>query len=311
MLKFLFTDVDDEIIEVTNPLSMTVNIEQDVPCDDMVATFPYFSTKELKSVVVSDNDVVVFSGVIDEQQTISSKNGEYIKVVSRSMAANLTDNESVPVSYNHPCADVIARRHIRPFGVEVNTDYNTTYFGVQTIHKGASNWQAVEDFCKNVHQSSPRVDEHGTLNFEQKHDDKVYVFSNNGDGIPYISFEQNIRRCDEISTVRVKVTNSCGYNSVITNDDAINRGIVRERYINSVLTDTPAMCADKMIKKGRQKSYTVTVQCSGRHLSLCMKNAVIKDSVCGDIQNLYVSAIRYQLDNKKDVTTLTLKRKEV
>ena len=309
MLSFLFTDVEDTVLEITDVVSLSIDKEQGVPCDEMVAIFPYFSTKELKSVIVKDGDTTIFSGVVDEQKTSKTADGMFVTVVCRSLLALLVDNESLPVSYNHPSVNVIAHRHIEPYGIKVDGS-NDTYFGVQTVYKGYSDYKAVEDFVKNVYHSVPYVDENGVMRF-QFSDDAVCEFSDKAKGIEYSSFCENVKRCEEISQVNVKVTNSCGYNSVIENNDAITRGIIRQRYINSVLTDTPADCAQKMIEKGREKAYTITLICAGRHLDVFMKNAKVSDSVYGDISNLYVCAARYRLDNKKDVTTVTLKRKDV
>jgi len=309
MLRFLFTDINDKVIEITDVMSVTIDKEQGVPCDEMVAVFPYFSLKELKEVVVKDGDKTVFTGIVDEQKTQEDSDGIFVTVVCRSLAALLVDNESVPISYNYPSVDVIAHNHVLPFGIKLSNT-SDTYFGVQTVYKGYSNFKAVEDFAKNVYHSVPYVDEHGVLKFLQD-DDDVYVFSDTEQGIRYSSFCENIRRCEEISQVNVKVTNSCGYNNIIKNDDAQSRGVVRQRYINSVLTDTPADCAQKMISKGRQKAYTITLMCAGRHLDVFMKNAKVLHSFHEVSDELFVCAVRYRLDNKKDVTTVTLKRKDV
>ncbi len=312
MLSFVFTDIYNEKVTVKNPLSMTVNIEQGVPADDMTAVFPYFSANELKDVVVYKNDKVVFTGVVDEQQSICSAYGQFKKIAARSMAALLLDNESEPVSYNNPSSYVIASRHALPFGVKLTDTSVDTYFGVQTVQKGSTNWQAIEDFSKNVYMTTPRVNERGELSFKGIESEKEVVFSNSSqDGISYTEFTQNIKRCEEISRVCIKVTNSCGYHSVVENPDAINRGIDKVRYLNSVLTDTPAVYADNMIKNSRKKAYVVTLECPGCHLDVFANSARITDSICGEIDSLYVCSVHYTLNHKEDVTKITLKRKDV
>lgn len=311
MLSFVFTDINDEKVTVKNPLSMTVNIEQGVPADDMTAVFAYFSSKELKSVVVYKDSKVVFTGIVDEQQSICSAQGTYKKIVARSMAALLLDNESEPVSYNNPSSFVIASRHAVPFGVGFDDTTDDTYFGVLTVQKGSTNWQAIEDFSKKAYMTTPRVDEHGKLLLKGIQNDKEVVFSNSHDGISYTEFTQSIRRCDEISKVCIKVTNSCGYHNVVENEDATKRGIKSVRYLNSVLTDTPAVYADKMIKNSKNKAYVITLECAGCHLDKFANNARIADSICGEINSLYVCSVQYVLNRKNDVTRITLKRKEV
>ncbi len=309
MLRFEFTDIYDKVVTLKNPLSLVINIEEDVPADDMTVVFEYFETSELKEVRVFDENEVVFTGVVDEISSVCDSTGRLMKIVCRSMAAKLLDNESVPISYNRPSVSVIATNHIKPFGLLCASTEDTTYIGTQTVPKGASNWQAVSDFSKNVYSTAPRVNARGEVEFCDKKDKEKVVFSNS-EGISYISLTETIKRCEEISKVYIKVINSSGYNNTIENADALKRGIERERYLNAVMTDTPAQCADKMIKNGRDKSYVVTLTCVGRHLNIFAHPAVVKDKkLCFD--DLYISALRYQLNSKNDVTTVTLKRKEV
>lgn len=311
MLSFVFADINGKETKVENPVSMKVDMEQGVPADSLEATFPLFICDELVSIRVFDESCVVFTGIVDEQLRMSDHNGEYLKVVARSMAATLLDNESVPISYRNPSVSVIESRHTKPFSVSISSDSDDTYFGTQTVLKGSTNWQAVEDFAKNTYGTVPRVNECGELNLKGIQNDKTVVFSNSGDGIAYSSFSENIKRCEEISKVKIKVTNSCGYNSIVENEDAVSRCIQRERYLNAVLTDTPAVYAENMIKNGRAKSYVVTLCCPGQHLSVFGCDACVRGSVCADIDLLYVSSLRYSLSSGKDTTTVTLKRKEV
>lgn len=310
MLRFVFTDIyDNELSQY--PLSTTINMEEDVPADDLTAIFRFFESAELKSVVVYDEDKVIFTGVIDEQITVSSKKGSQVKINSRSMAALLLDNESVPISYNQPDTAVIESRHILPFGIRAENGYNDTYFGTHTVQKGESNYKAVDDFSKKVYNSSIRVKESGELCFSGINKSESVVFSNSKNGINYCELTESIRRCEPISKVRIKVVNSSGYHSVVENESAVKRGIVRERYLNAVLTDTPAMYARLMINNSNKKAYSITLVCKGQYVGVFGCNAVVKDSIKGEIDNLYVSCVRYQLGANGETTTLTLKRKDV
>lgn len=310
MLRFVFTDIYDKEL-IAYPLSVTINMEEGVPADDLTATFCYFESDELKGVKVYDESEVVFTGVVDEQITSSFERGDILKINARSMAAVLLDNESVPVSYNHPSTSVIESRHIKPFGIRASEELSDTYFGTHTVLKGESNYKAVESFCKKVYNTTPRINNSGEFCFDGVNKGENVVFSNDGKGIDYCEFSENIKRCEPISKVRIKVVNSSGYHSVVENEDAIKRGIVRERYLNAVLTDTPAIYAQSMIKNSNKKAYCVTLLCKGQHVGAFGCNAVIKDSIKGELDNLYVSAVRYQINNDKEVTTITLKRKDI
>lgn len=309
MLRFEFTDVMNEKVELTGALSVVINREEDVPADDMVADFDYIPVKELKDVVVYYDDNVVFTGVVDEQIVIVKDTKAVLRICARSMAALLLDNESVPISYNYPSQEVVVKNHATKFGLGIKDESSATYFGTQTVSKGSTNWHAVDTFSKNVYGRGVRVDEYGELVFSPEYEGEC-VFSNDGDGIAYQSLTEKSKRCEEISRVRIKVTNSSGYHSVVENKDAVDRGIVRERYLNAVLTDTPVACAENMIRKSRENSYVVTLECVGCYLSILGMNAGIKGNVYKNIEGLYVSSLVYRLSKNGEITTVVLKRKE-
>lgn len=311
MLSFIFTDINDREITLTNPLNLSINMEENVPAHDMCVSFLYTDTHELVSVTMTDENNVLFVGVVDEQIRVCDDSGDYLKIVARSMAAKLLDNESVPISYTHPTKEVILKNHANVVSVYCDDTEDDTYFGVQTVRKGFTNWQAVEDFSKNMYHTTPMVSELGILSFENPKKDITTVFSNSGDGVKFQSFYECKKRCEEISKVRIKATNSGGYHTVVENEDACNRKIQRERYLNAVFTNTPVVYAKNMIESSKKKSYYITLKCVGCHIGSFMGGACVKLSDAKMIKDLYVSSVRYNLSNNTDMTTIMLKRKEV
>ena len=315
MLKFIFTDIYDNEIELNSILALSINKEENVPADDMTAVFAYQDLNELVSVKMYDNDEIEFTGIVDEQQKIVTGGGMYLKIIARSMAGALLDNESVPVTYNHPSTSLIFERHVKPFGIKSYNGNNSTYFGELVISKGMSNFQALSNFCNNCFSTTPRINSKGEVDINGLSYDKSVTFSpkESEGGIEYISMTESIKRCEEVSAVNVKVTNSSGYLNVVKNDDAQKRKIKRERYLNAVLTDTPMKCADIMIKNGKQNSYYVKLVCPFRHLDILGNKAIVKSasSDSSKIENLYVSSVRYTLNHSTDSTTVILKRRDV
>lgn len=311
MLKFIFTDIDDKEITLTDCISVSVNMEENVPAHDLSVTFAYRDVPELVTVTMLNEREILFTGIVDEQIRECSAKGDFLKLNCRSMAAKLLDNESVPISYTHPSVDVILRNHAKPFSVYCENSSDDTYFGTQTVAKGSTNWQAVEDFSKNMYHNKPIVSELGLLCFDNPKKDVTTVFSNISDGVRFFEFCEQRKRCEEISAIRIKAVNSAGYHMLIENKDACDRKIQRERYLNAVFTNTPAIYAHNMIKNSRKKAYTVTLSAVGCHISSFLSNAVVKLSQDKTLDSLYVSAVRYNLSADGDITTLTLKRKEV
>ncbi len=311
MLKFIFTDVDDKEIIISDCVSLNVNMEESVPAHDLSVTFLYRDVPEFVSITMLSETQVLFTGIVDEQIRECSVKGDFLKLHCRSMAAKLLDNESMPISYTHPSVDVILKNHVKPFSVYCENTNDDTYFGTQTVGKGSTNWQAVEDFSKNMYHSMPCVSELGLLYFENPNKDVTTVFSNLGDGVKFQKFCEQKKRCEEISKIRIKAVNSGGYHMLVENKDACDRKIQRERYLNAVFTNTPAIYAENMIKNSRKKAYTVTLSCVGCQISAFLSNAIVRLSKDVTLDSLYVSAVRYNLSTNGDITTLTLKRKEV
>ena len=311
MLKFIFTDIDDKEITLSDCMSVNVNMEENVPAHDLSVTFLYRDVPELVSVTMMNESEILFTGIVDEQIRECSAKGDFLKLNCRSMAAKLLDNESVPISYTHPSVDVILRNHAKPFSIYCENANDDTYFGTQTVAKGSTNWQAVEDFSKNMYHSTPIVSELGLLYFGNPKKDVTTVFSNLGDGVKFQKITEQKKRCEEISRIRIKAVNSGGYYMLVENKDACDRKIQRERYLNAVFTNTPAIYANNMIKNSRKKAYTVTLSAVGCHISAFLSNAVVKLSQDKILDNLYVSELRYNLSENGDITTLTLKRKDV
>ena len=308
MLRFEIEDVFGGKEIWDDVLALCINEEEDVPADDMTAVFPLKNTAEISRVTLFDGDEAVFSGVVDEQQRIISESGMFFKLTARSMAALLLDNESVPVTYNHPTAGLIAQRHIIPHGLQAAGNMDSAFFGELVITKGESEWSAVERFCKNCFRTFPRVNADKTLDLMGLSSKGKIKFSNDGDGERFTRFFENVKRCEEISKVNIKVDNAAGYVNAVENPEAGERKLERVRYINAALTQTPMTCADTMIENGRKKGYTVTLSCPKRHLGILGKSASVK---AGDdvIDGLYVTAVRYVLSEKKETTEVTLKRR--
>ena len=281
----------------------------DVPADCVSALFDHRDCAELCSFHIFCDGMLVFKGVVDEQERIVSSSGAFLKISGRSLAALLLDNESVPVTYHHPSAGIIYEKHVKPFSIVTSGNPDRTYYSDLVITKGESNWQALSRFCQNCMSSVPRISGRGELFFEGEENEKEVIFSDTDGDILYQSIEERVRRCEEISCVNIKVSNASGYHAKVENADALERGIVRERYLNAVLTETPMNRADTLIKNGRQKGYRIKLRCSGRQLDLLGASAEIRDTVIGEIRDLFVSALYYRLSPNDESTYMILKRR--
>lgn len=309
MLSFIFNDIDGAQLFFPAPLYVRIRMDEDVPADDLYAVFPTVDCAELKSVRVYDGEKAVFIGVVDEEERRYSESGGTLHIAARTLAAHLLDNESVPRLYDHPSASLIYENHVKPYEIRYDTADDAACFAELNVTKGMSEWTVLKSFCLSCYSSVPRISADGALYMKGAQRQAHHVFSDSGEGVRYTSLKETTKRCQEISRVRVKTANTDGYTLNVDNADALERGIRRERYLNALLASTPMTCADTMIQNGAAASYSLTLSCPSRQLCSPGDTAAVKNAVTGEIQDLYVSALRYTQDQNGEKTQITLKRR--
>ena len=309
MLRFVFTDTAGKEHRFSDPLSLTLRMDEDVPADDCYAVFAYREVGELTNIKIYYDNRLVFVGVVDEQEHYVSEKGRFLKISARSLAAHLLDNEAAPQCYDHPSASLIYERHVRPYGIAWSGGDDATYYGEQQVCKGMSQWAALKNFCNLCFSASPRVTADGVLMMKGFLKSDAVLFSDEGGGIAYTQLSETIKRCEELSRVNIKVAEDGGYRYQMDNTDAISRGIRRERYLNAVLSATPMTCADAMLHNGAAAAYGITLKCPGFHADKAGFGAVVKNRTIGIVDDLYISGVSYRLDQNGGISTLRLKRR--
>ena len=308
MLSIVAVDIFDNEIKLPSPKSLSVNQEIEVPADDFTAVFMFIKNlPELKKVILKENNEVVFMGLVDEQQVISDGDSGYIKIVARSMASLLLDNESRPVNYCNPSTNVIFEKHLKPLGFAEFKGEDITLYDTLNVYKGMTNWQAFYNFVKRVYGRYPRIEADGKVDFDGIENSETMYFSNI-DGMPYTSIKENIKRCDVVSKVFVKTGENSGYTTEFTNEEAIKKGIKRERYLDVTNGISTIDTARKILENTKTKGYEITVITPLRLLNVLGAKAVVKDEYIGEIENLYVNSVYYSLSTQGEFTTLILKK---
>ena len=307
MLRCVLTDVNGQQKTMPRLLSLQVDVDEGVPADALYAVFPYEPTDELSGITLYEEDLPVFIGVVDEEEHIRGNKGAFLKISARSLAAHLLDNEAMPCAYDHPSLSVMAQRYVEPYGITLGTDSDEVFFGQQSITKGTSCWKALKNFCIACYSAVPRISSVGVLYPKGTEHRGETVFGDNG--VRYTQLRAVKKRCEEISTVRVKATNAGTYSLPIENASAKSRGVRRERYLNAVLTESPMRCADAMIANGNARSYAVYLRCEGCLLGTEGNRALIKDESISVGEDLYISAVHYRMKSDGDYSNITLKRR--
>ena len=299
------TDTRGREIRLPAPLSVVIRMEEDVPADDLIAVFPDTEVGELCCVTVSEGDKAVFRGIIDEQERIIGAGGAFLRVSARSLAALLLDNEALPCSYDHPSARLIYDRHVCSYGIAAGDTDDATCFGELTVTKGMSQWGVIRAFSAACYSAVPRVSADGVLYLKGMPVGGSAVFGGKS-GIRCIGLTENIRRCEELSCVNVKLSPEDGYGYRLENRGALERGILRERCINAMLGGQTLKSADVMLEKSIRKAYTVSLKCIGRHTDLLGCDAVVEGSRIGGCT---VCAVKYRMDSQGEYSLIKLRRR--
>lgn len=308
MLRCVLSDVNGQKRIMPELLSLQVNVDEGVPADSLNATFAYTPTAPLTAITLYDDDVPLFIGVVDEEEYQRDPQGEYLKVSARSLAAHLLDNEAEPCSYEHPSIGLIYERYVQPYGITLSDGDDTVFLGEQNVLKGASCWRVLKNFCTACYSAAPRVSSVGVLYPKGMPHNGLVEFG--GEEIRYTAICETHKRCEEISAVYVKASNSGTYSLPIENPQAQGMGVRRVRYLNAMLSESPLRCADAMIKNGDKKSYAIQLSCPSCLLGKEGCKAVLNDTVLGRNDDLYISAVHYRMTKDGAYSNVTLKRRQ-
>lgn len=308
MLRCVFRDVYGKEFHMSELLSLQVNVDEGVPADSLYATFVNKPTAQLVEITLYDDEKPLFIGIVDEEERQRDLQGEFLKISARSLAAHLLDNEAAPCAYDHPSLGLIYERYVKPYGILLNESDDAVFFGEQSVTKGASCWRVLKNFCTACYSAVPRVSATSVLYPKGMRNDETIVFG--GGGIRYTAVREIQKRCEEISAVYVKASNTGSYSLPITNPRAMERGVRRVRYLNAMLSESPMRCADAMIRNGDKKAYEVHLSCPSCLLGKEGCRAIIKDTMIGDREDLYISAVHYRMTKDGETSTITLKRRQ-
>ncbi len=105
----------------------------------------------------------VFTGVVDEFAVICGKDGMYLELSGRGMAALLLDNEAMPAEYQRCTRADIVANHVAPYGVEAVGGGQLPAVAGFTVTSGESEWSVVRRYACYYGGVVPRFDRQGRL----------------------------------------------------------------------------------------------------------------------------------------------------
>lgn len=301
-----------ETVTLKNPTAVYINREDDTPADDISIIFPVsHSVPSINSFVLLSNDDVIFTGIVDKQMISCNKNGCFLTIQGRSLAALLLDNEVMPCNYYMPDDTVMAINHLTPFGISVENESVLPYDESINVGKGVTHWEVVEEFCRRKYNSFPRITEKGTaiLNGSISTENLLFTNDKSHDGIAFTDITVKETRCKMLSGVYVRNDeSSSAYKLTLNNPLALSKGVHRVRYLNVVdRDDITVYHGEKMIENSNKDFLEVTLTCPSALPCVLGAKCTVEHKIYGFNYNLQISRVRYTLNSHGEATIITMR----
>lgn len=313
---FEFTTVNNTIITKKECISANIECDMENSVDLLTAIFiGNGNSTEYKSVRVYIDEKVIFTGVVDSIITTVNKQGIYEMIKCRSLMAYLLDNHLQPQNIHSLTDGIIFERYLKPYGIKIDKILNKPYHGAICVGKAVNIYTVIKEYSKRVFNSIPRINHNGVAVLDSTVNDKNIYFTNGVNSLNdniYCCTDIKVenRRTQVISKVYVHNDNSqSGYPLVINNNQALNREIQCERYLDATLADSCTYDANKLINKSNSQSKIITVKCNCFVYSPLGANAVV--NVCGlEYKNLIVKSVEYTFNENGITSIVTMNERE-
>lgn len=264
-MKVILTDIYGNEKEIKRFRKLVLKEDESVPAHTLLVRFDNEDGQqgEIAFIRLEKDGKVLFDGIADTITEIYTGKSWYFEVFGRNRAALLLDNEVKPAVYNNPSSEQICRLFLNPYGFEDYEGGTAIYNGIFNVSKGKSPWDIIESFCKTCYESSPYCSPDNRMYFDGLPSAGKITFGPGGD-VDFSQYRTDIKRHLLISSVAIKRNETEDYATEIFSSEAESRGIVRKRYLNASNTQfTPIYCAEKMIERGLNNSFIISLKCPG------------------------------------------------
>ena len=224
MIGQIFT-CDHKTFRLPPLLAWNVVHTGSVPCDSFSVSFIYEASMapildRAAGFMGTYNGSIVFKGIVDEFSIDLDAGGLTASINGRGYAARLLDNESKPVTYQDATLREIIRQHVTPYGISAAEVADLRAVSVYTVAAGASQWKALDSFCRTYGGFSPRFGRDGSLYAAPEKPGKSFVIS---DGDPIVSCSLREDRYGVLTEALViDKTRNISYS--VKNQDLIDHG---------------------------------------------------------------------------------------
>ena len=280
----------------------------DSPAAGFTASFAaQKNAPDFASICVYDDNTLLFSGNVDEQEYSLSSKGGILSLEARSLGATTLDNEARPRTLWGANLSTMFSLLLKPYGLSLQNKMPHGILPVFTIFKGMSAWEAFADFTARMHSIKPHLYKNSVVIGRPDYGTRL-VFSNTKHGtIPFCSLSHRRIPYNIISKLYLRDAEGY-YSSSVQNQAAQRLGIQRERYLipASEYASTIGTDANLRIKRSHYQSTMITLRCPGIIKAVPGQQATVDDSAAS-YHNLLIDEMRYLFDGNGIFTEVTLR----
>lgn len=208
----------------------------------------------------------VFTGVVDDFACICGKDGLYLELSGRGLAALLLDNEAMPAQYQQATRDDIVANHVTPYGIETVGGRGLPPVSGFTVTSGVSEWSVLNEFACYYGGVVPRFDRMGRLLLDPHEDGEILWIT---DTTPLTGWEYREERHGVLSQVAVRRRSSWDTQWVSDPAFLAEGGCARRVVTVPNTTGSAAMrySADYQLRASRSQRVRLTVTAAGGFLA--------------------------------------------
>lgn len=309
MLRCFLEDSQGIMHSLENLTKLKVSCSENVPAHSLRLVTSAMEDREFLRVHLYEDDECIFVALVDEQIVSAGENSN-TELICRSMAAVLLDNEAKAANFVNPCSELIFKAYAKPYGFVEYIGEDVCFAGNFVVGNGMSCYQVLEEFSKGALGKSVKI-KGDTVCFEVTEEKEPLFFSNESQGIPFTEFSYSRLPCRRISKIFVKTEPQGDYDTIVADEDAALKGIIRERYMDvSDISDRSLMEAHEAISEAHKSSREITLVCPNRLLGVLSAQASVKAG--GKLyEGFEVKSLVYTLNGDTEETRLILKGKEI
>ena len=309
MLRCFLEDSQGTRHSLSTLKKLKLSCSEGVPAHSLRVVTDNLDDRVFTKVHLLEDDECVLSAMVDEQVLSVGENSR-TELICRSTAALLLDNEARAANFVNPCTELIFKTYAQPFGFKEYIGEDVCLPGDFSVGNGVSCYQVLGEFAKGAYGKS--IDVVGDkVCFEAEEEKDKLCFSNDSQGLPFADFTYSKFPCRRLSKIYVKTWSQGDYDTVVADEEAVDMGIVRERYIDATeVSDKSLADAHSAISDAVKSAEEISLATPARFMNILGAQASVRVG-----EKLYerfeVKSFVYTLNGEKEETRLTLCRKEM